>query len=100
MPTVCSAAETTLPYGAFTTTTPWREQASTSMLSTPTPARTMARSGLTEEQVSAILRSQASREQRLAAADDVIDNNGDLEHLRAQVHQLHGRYLQLASARR
>jgi len=63
-------------------------------------ARTMARSGLTEEQVRAILRSQASREQRLAAADDVIDNNGDLEHLRAQVHQLHGRYLQLASARR
>src|SRR4029450_2510707 len=44
MPTVCSAAETTLPYGAFTTTTPCREHASTSMLSTPTPARPRMRS--------------------------------------------------------
>ena len=44
MPTVCSAAETTLPYGALTTTTPWREQASTSILSTPTPARPRIRS--------------------------------------------------------
>src|SRR5262250_2861746 len=39
MPTVCAAAETTLPYGALATMTPWREQASMSMLSTPTPAR-------------------------------------------------------------
>ncbi len=44
MPTVCSAAETTLPYGALATTTPWREQASTSILSTPTPARPRMRS--------------------------------------------------------
>ena len=39
MASVCSAAETTLPYGALATTMPRREQASTSMLSTPTPAR-------------------------------------------------------------
>src|SRR5574342_413465 len=39
IPIVCSAADTTLPYGALATTTPWREQASTSILSTPTPAR-------------------------------------------------------------
>ena len=38
-PTVCSAAATVLPPGALTTTTPWRVAASTSMLSTPTPAR-------------------------------------------------------------
>jgi dephospho-CoA kinase len=63
-------------------------------------ARTMARSALSEEEVRAILRTQASREQRLAAADDVINNNGDLEHLRAQVHGLHARYLQLATAPR
>ena len=44
MPIVCSAAETTLPCGALTTTTPRREHASTSMLSTPTPARPMMRS--------------------------------------------------------
>lgn len=61
-------------------------------------ARTMARSALSEEQVRAIMRTQASRERRLAAADDIIDNNGDLEALRIQVHALHGRYLQMASA--
>jgi dephospho-CoA kinase len=61
-------------------------------------ARTMARSALSEEQVRAIMRTQASRERRLAAADDIIDNNGDLEALRTQVHALHGRYLQMASA--
>src|SRR5438874_581297 len=44
MPTVCSAADTTLPCGALTTTTPRREHASTSILSTPTPARPMMRS--------------------------------------------------------
>ncbi len=36
---MCSAAETTLPYGALQTTMPRREHASTSTLSTPTPAR-------------------------------------------------------------
>jgi len=59
-------------------------------------ARTMARSALTEEQVRAIMRTQATREQRLAAADDIIENNGDLEHLRTQVEALHARYLELA----
>jgi dephospho-CoA kinase len=58
--------------------------------------RTMARSGLSEAAVRAILNAQASREERLAGADDVIDNNGDLAHLRAQVQALHGRYRALA----
>jgi hypothetical protein len=44
IPTVCSAADTTLPYGAFTTTMPRREHASTSTLSMPTPARPTMRS--------------------------------------------------------
>ena len=39
---VCSAVETVLPPGVFMTTMPWRVAAGTSMLSTPTPARTMA----------------------------------------------------------
>jgi len=60
--------------------------------------RTMARSALTEEQVRAIMATQASRQQRLAAADDIIENSGNLERLRSQVQDLHQRYLQLALA--
>lgn len=59
-------------------------------------ARVIARNGLPEDQVRAIMRSQASREERLAAADDVIDNSSDLAALFAQVDTLHALYLQLA----
>jgi hypothetical protein len=55
MPTVCSAADTTLPTGALTTTTPRREQASTSMLSTPTPARPTMRSRGARSSSSAVI---------------------------------------------
>ena len=61
-------------------------------------ARVMARSGLTEAQARAIMANQVSRAARLAAADDVIDNGSDLEHLQRQVEALHQRYLQLAAA--
>ena len=44
MATVCSAVEMVLPPGVFMTTMPRRVAAATSILSTPTPARTMARS--------------------------------------------------------
>jgi dephospho-CoA kinase len=40
--------------------------------------RVMARNGLRRDEVERILAAQASREERLAAADDVIDNGGDL----------------------
>jgi dephospho-CoA kinase len=43
-----------------------------------------------------IMDSQASRSQRLALADDVIDNGGSPAQLPAQVERLHQRYLQLA----
>ena len=56
-------------------------------------ARVMARNGLTEEQVRAIMAHQVTRAQRLAAADDVIDNNGDLASLRPQIALLHAQYL-------
>ncbi|MCV2219821.1 dephospho-CoA kinase [Thauera sp. Sel9] len=59
--------------------------------------RVRARSGLEEAQIRAIMAAQASREQRLAAADDVIDNGGSLEHLHAQVAALHARYAALAT---
>ncbi|MDY0071764.1 MAG: dephospho-CoA kinase [Thauera sp.] len=60
--------------------------------------RVKARSGLAEEQIRAIMASQASREQRLAAADEVIDNSGDLRQLQEQVAQLHPHYLALSLA--
>ena len=50
--------------------------------------------GLTEDAVRAIMKSQVSRAERLAAADDVIDNAGTLEALRKQVGALHQKYLQ------
>ena len=56
-------------------------------------ARVMARNGLSEEQVKAIMATQATRAMRLAAADDVIDNNGDLAALAPQIAQLHDLYL-------
>ncbi len=58
--------------------------------------RTMARSGLSREEVLAILAAQAQREERLAAADDVIDNDAGLDSLRHQVALLDVKYRQLA----
>jgi dephospho-CoA kinase len=56
-------------------------------------ARVMARNGLTEQQVSAIMATQVSRAERLAAADDVIRNDGDLASLKPQIAHLHAQYL-------
>ena len=48
--------------------------------------RVMARSGWTREAVQAVLAKQASREQKLAAANDVLHNEGvSLDELRQQV---------------
>lgn len=55
--------------------------------------RVMARSGLDAHQVGAIMAAQARREDRLAVADDVVDNTGSLDALRAQVVALHRDYL-------
>ena len=61
-------------------------------------ARVMARSGLVRHEVMAILSAQATRAERLAAADDVILNTASPEDLRAAVASLHQRYLALAAA--
>lgn len=58
--------------------------------------RTVARDNNSPEQVKAIMAAQASREQRLACADDVIVNDGTLEHLHQQIDALHRKYLALA----
>lgn len=55
-------------------------------------SRVMARSGLSESDARAILEAQASRAERLAAADDVIVNDGVAEALPAQVAALHECY--------
>ncbi|HSU77826.1 MAG TPA: dephospho-CoA kinase [Burkholderiales bacterium] len=60
--------------------------------------RVARRSGLPEREVRAIMAQQASRAARLAAANDVIDNSGALEALRAQVAALHARYLKMTGA--
>ena len=57
--------------------------------------RLLKRDGISRELAEAMLNAQASREQRLAVADDVIDNSADLESLDAAVERLHRRYLQL-----
>ncbi len=62
--------------------------------------RVRTRSGLDETQIRAIMAAQASREERLGAADDVIDNGGTLEALQQQVDRLHLRYLADASSRK
>jgi dephospho-CoA kinase len=62
--------------------------------------RLTARDGETIESALKIIASQASREARLAAADDVIENAGRPEELAAQVASLDARYRQLAAARR
>ncbi len=59
-------------------------------------ARVMTRSALSREAAQAIMDSQATRAERLAAADDRIDNGGAPEALAPQVEALHQRYLQMA----
>lgn len=63
-------------------------------------ARAIARDGVAPSLAEAMIDAQASREQRLAAADDVIDNAGRPDALDAQVTALHGCYLDLARDRR
>ena len=75
----------------------WRERV-TRVLAIDCPeelqvARVMARSGITEAQVRAIMAAQVTREQRRAAADDIIVNDDGLDALRPQVEILHAMYL-------
>jgi dephospho-CoA kinase len=60
-------------------------------------ARLMARDRESAQAGQAILAAQATRESRLAVADDVITNTGTLADLEAAVRPLHERYLALAA---
>jgi dephospho-CoA kinase len=62
--------------------------------------RVTSRDGITREQAQSILDSQASRQQRLALADDVLDNSGSLTDLHDAIEKLHRRYLKLSQSSR
>jgi dephospho-CoA kinase len=56
-------------------------------------ARVAVRSGLDKDEIGRIMRSQLPRAKRLAAANDVLANDADIETLRERVRALHERYL-------
>jgi dephospho-CoA kinase len=58
--------------------------------------RVMLRSSITKAQVSDIMRTQATRQDRLRFADDIVDSECDLSQVRIQVEKLHQKYLNLA----
>lgn len=58
--------------------------------------RAAQRSGLSEDEVRAIMAAQLPRAERVARADDVLSNDGSMEDLRQKVNELHSRYLALA----
>jgi len=60
-------------------------------------ARATARDSNSEAQIRAIMASQMPRAERLARADDVVDNSGNLEQLQQQVDILHGKYVREAA---
>lgn len=62
--------------------------------------RLMTRDHSSAEQAQRILAAQATREQRLAAADDVIVNTGTLEDLQRFVQTLHKNYSLIAESAR
>ena len=59
-------------------------------------SRLMSRDGDSAQQAEAILAAQASRAERLAIADDRIDNSGSLAELDSRVERLHALYLEAA----
>ena len=57
--------------------------------------RTLLRDNTSEQQVQAILKDQASLEERLSHADDILVNDSDLKTLQTEVERLHHFYLTL-----
>lgn len=61
--------------------------------------RATQRDNNSTEQIKAIMSAQASRSERLAAADHVIDNSNTLDALRKQIEQLHPVFSRTAKCR-
>ncbi len=59
--------------------------------------RTTERDAVDAQQVKNIIASQASRDEKLSKADDVIDNQGDISALKEKVTALHNKYIKLAA---
>ena len=60
-------------------------------------ARTMLRDRVSRQHAEHIIAAQATREQRLAVADDVIENMGSPDAIASAVARLHAKYQQLAA---
>ncbi len=60
--------------------------------------RLMQRDGIDATLADQMMAAQASRAERLALADDIVVNDGDLAHLQRAADQLHARYVALASS--
>ncbi|PPC85721.1 MAG: dephospho-CoA kinase [Methylotenera sp.] len=56
-------------------------------------SRVKARSQLPESQITAIIEAQTSRKKRLTMANDVIENNGNVENLREKILLIHKNYI-------
>ncbi len=59
--------------------------------------RVFQRNGWDEKTILSIIHTQIPREQRLKLADDVIENEGDIENLFLKVKEKHAFYLEIAS---
>lgn len=59
--------------------------------------RAHQRDATSKEDILAIMQSQVNRTERLAAADDIIDNSGDFHSLIKHVNNLHLKYLNLST---
>lgn len=60
--------------------------------------RAMRRDGSSEALIEKIMQTQVDRNTRVAAADDIIHNDGDLQTLRLQVEKIHQYYSRLADS--
>ena len=58
-------------------------------------SRAVTRDGASEEDIKKIINSQATKQERLSIADDVISNNSSIEKLSEKVLHLHKNYLEL-----
>jgi dephospho-CoA kinase len=63
-------------------------------------ARVRQRSALPDDEIRRIIAAQVARDQRRAAADDLIDNSGSIDALHKQVLELHRKYTALAQQAR
>ena len=58
-------------------------------------SRAVTRDGASKEDIKKIINSQATKQERLSIADDVISNNSSIEKLSEKVLHLHKNYLEL-----